>query len=258
MNLTIEKKLYRFKRHTTNYEECIFNPDADLTVVYIHGLQSNPWARKVEKIKSISKNLKLNFYRCELLGHGLDEKNFSDCDFEIWKEQLRDIIEHRLTGSLLVVGHCVGGWLGMCMAEEYPQRIKGFLSLATAPDLIKQLIARSTPEQRQILADTGFVEASVEKYHYVFTQKLWTSFHVNDLTQKEKIDIGCPVHLIHGQQDNFVNWDVILKLSDKISYPQTVVKLLKKSNHHLQDPVALQEIEHSLTDLYTLIQKSGK
>ena len=257
MNLIIEKKLYCFKCHTTNYEKCIFNENADLTVVYIHGLQSTPWTRKVEKIKNICKNLNLNFYRCELLGHGLDQKNFSDCDFEIWKEQLRDIIDHHLSGPLLIIGHCVGGWLGMCMAEEYPQRIKGLLSLAAAPDLIKQLIARSTPEQRQILADTGFVEASVEKYNYIFTQRLWTSLHVNDLTQKEKIDITCPVHLIHGQQDNFVNWNVIMKLPDKISYPRTVIKLLKSSNHHLQDATAFREIEHSLTDLYTLAQKKA-
>lgn len=56
----------------------------------------------------------------------------------------------------------------MSIAEEYPDRIKAFLGLAAAPDLIEQLLERSTLEQRQTLADTGFVEAQVEKYHYVF------------------------------------------------------------------------------------------
>ena len=115
----------------------------------------------------------------------------------------------------------------MSIAEEYPDRIKAFLGLAAAPDLIEQLLERSTLEQRQTLADTGFVEAQVEKYHYVFSQRLWTNLHANDLLQKDKIDITCPVHLIHGQQDNFVNWQVILKLAEKIAYGKTVVKILK-------------------------------
>lgn len=110
----------------------------------------------------------MNFRRYELLGHGSDEKKFLRCDFELWKDQLRDIIANHITGPVIIVGHCVGGWLGMSIAEEYPDRIKAFLGLAAAPDLIEQLLERSTLEQRQTLADTGFVEAQVEKYHYVF------------------------------------------------------------------------------------------
>ena len=144
----------------------------------------------------------------------------------------------------------------MSIAEEYPDRIKAFLGLAAAPDLIEQLLERSTLEQRQTLADTGFVEAQVEKYHYVFSQRLWTNLHANDLLQKDKINITCPVHLIHGQQDNFVNWQVILKLAEKIAYGKTVVKILKNSNHHLQDSIAIHETAQSLYDLYQEAKKN--
>lgn len=255
MNTTIIKKPYHFKNYTTEYEECNFKANAEFTVLYIHGLRSNPWSRKADNIKETSHKLGLNFRRYELIGHGSDTENFTECDFDLWKEQLRDIIENHLKGPLVIVGHCVGAWLGMCITEEYPDRIKAFLSLAASPDLIEQLLTRSTHEQRQALAETGVVEANIEKYHYVFSQRLWTSLHANDLLQKPVINITCPIHLLHGQQDNFIDWHVVLKLVDKVAYPKAVVKLLKNSNHHLQDAVAIQETKQSLCDLYALIKK---
>lgn len=168
---TIIKQSYHFKDFTTEFEQCDFSEKPEFTVLYIHGLKSNPWARKADNIKELCRKNGLNFRRYELLGHGSDEKKFLRCDFELWKDQLRDIIANHITGPVIIVGHCVGGWLGMSIAEEYPDRIKAFLGLAAAPDLIEQLLERSTLEQRQTLADTGFVEAQVEKYHYVFFTK---------------------------------------------------------------------------------------
>ena len=137
---TIIKQSYHFKDFTTEFEQCDFSEKPEFTVLYIHGLKSNPWARKADNIKELCRKNGLNFRRYELLGHGSDEKKFLRCDFELWKDQLRDIIANHITGPVIIVGHCVGGWLGMSIAEEYPDRIKAFLGLAAAPDLIEQLL----------------------------------------------------------------------------------------------------------------------
>lgn len=254
MNTTTEKKQYHFRDFTTEYEE--YNlAGAHYTVLYIHGLMGNPWSRRAETIKNTALNLGLNFCRYELIGHGTDQKDFSRCDFELWKEQLEDIIIRQISTPIIIVGHCVGGWLGMCLTEKYPNRIKAFLSLAACPDLIEQKLRTSTPEQRQTLVEKGVVETTIEKYRYTFSQRLWTSMHQNDLLQKSSVDINCPIHLLQGRKDNFIDWTVVLRLLEKIKYPKTVVKILKNSNHHLQDPIALQEIRQSLCDLYQLIKK---
>lgn len=254
---TIIKTKYLFREHTTECEICNFSTTPSFTVLYIHGLQDNPWSRKAENIKAFCKENSLNFQRYELLGHGLDSKNFDDCDFETWKAQLCDIIEHHITGPIIIVGHSVGGWLGMCMTEKYPKKIKGFLSLAVAPDLIDQMIARATNEQRQTLADTGKVETTLGRFHYVFSQRLWTSLNLNNLLQQEIINISCPTHLIHGQQDSFVSWESALKIAKKIKNPQVVTKLIKSSNHHLQDQFAITETRNSLDDILRAAQSKG-
>lgn len=257
MESTIVKQLYHFNDHTTECEICNFPEHPEYTVLYLHGLKSNPWSRKANAIKAFCQRNNLNFQRYTLLGHEHDAHNFDECDFEIWKEQYVDIIENHIQGPIIIVGHCIGGWLGLFMAEKYPERIKGFLGLATAPDLIEQLIERSTLEQRQTLADTGRVEAQVERFLFVFSQHLWTSLNVNNILKQKTIDITCPIHLIHGQLDTFVKWEVIFKLAQKIQNPQLVTKLLKSSNHHLQDTTALSEIGNSLQDLYLAAKKKG-
>ncbi len=256
MHTTFEKTLYHFKDFTTEYEEYSCEKAA-FTVLYIHGLGGSPWSRKAETLKNYALSLGLNFKRYELIGHGYDQNNFSRCDFELWKEQLEDIITCHISTPVIIVGHCVGGWLGMCLAEKHPNRIKAFLSLAACPDLIEQKLRSSTPEQRKTLAETGVVETMIEKYRYTFSQRLWTTMHQNDLLQKSSIDIQCPIHLLQGQKDNFIDWTVVLRLLEKINYSKTVVKILKDSNHHLQDKTSLHEMCQSLRDLYELIKKEA-
>lgn len=250
----IEKRLYHFMNFTTEYESCITDA-ANCTVMYIHGLNTTPWSRRADKLKETALKSGNNFFRCELLGHGSDKDNLINCDFDLWKQQLQDIIENHISGNIIIAGHCVGGWLGMCLAEKYPDRVKAFLSMATSPDLIEQKLRHATPEQRQNLAQTGCINTHIGKYHYIIPQRLWTSMHTNDLLQQPSININCPIHLIQGQQDNLIEWQVVLRLLNKITSPYVVVKLLKHSNHHLQDAVALREITQSLTDLLIEIQK---
>ena len=257
MKTIINKQLYHFAGHSIGYEYCIFNQQSPFTVIYVHGLQSSPWGRKEELIKSTCQDLGLNFLRFELLGHGEDKQKFLFCDFNMWKQQLPTIIKRYVSNNIIMVGHCVGGWLSLCMAEDNPSRIKAVICLSAAPDLIEQLILRSTPEQRKCLENTGFVEAKVEKYHYIFSQNLWTSFLSNNLLNQEKIHINCPVYLLQGQDDIFIDWQSVLKIADKLETSQVIMKILKKSNHHMQDKAALTELKRSLQDAYADIKKEA-
>lgn len=252
---TILKKPYRFKCFETEYEECNV-PGAECTVLYIHGLASNPWSRKADAIKEESLQQGLNFRRYELIGHGSASEDFKACTFELWKEQLDDIIVNQIAGPVIIVGHCVGSWLGMCLAEKHPGHVIAFLSLAAAPNLVEQMLARSTAEQRQELDENDNITVHVEKYRYYFSKALWNSLAANNLLNHDEININCPIHLIHGQRDTFVDWHAALLLSEKIAYPKMITKLIKKADHHLQDKLSLNEIRRSLRDLCTQVVTS--
>ncbi len=253
----INKELYHFSGHSIAYEYCQFNVKSDVTVIFVHGLQSSPWGRKGDMIKDTCQELGINFLRFDLLGHGEDKDQYLFCDFNSWKQQLQTIIQRYIHNNIILIGHCIGGWLSLCAAENFPNRIKAVICLSTAPDLIEQMLLRATPEQIKCLEETGFVEAKVEKFHYIFSQNLWTSFLSNNLLKKEKINITCPVYLLQGQDDIFIDWHSVLKICDKLASTQVVIKILKKSNHHMQDKDILLELQRSLQDAYAKIQKEG-
>ena len=253
----INKQLYHYAGHLISYEYCLFNPKSNITTIYVHGLQTNPWGRKGDTIKNTCQELGINFLRFDLLGHGEDKNNFLLCDFNLWKQQLQTIIKRYIHNDIILVGTCVGGWLSLCIAENFPNRIKSVICLCTAPDLIEQMLLRATPEQIKCLENTGFVEARLEKYHYIFSQKLWTSFLSNNLLKQDKINITCPVYLLQGQNDILIDWRSVLKICDKLASSQVVMKILKKSSHHMQDKESLLELKRSLQDAYSIIKKEG-
>ena len=252
---TIIKQSYQLKNFSTDYEDCRFAPQSPLTVIYVHGLLANPWARKGNFLKKESQRLGVNYFRFELIGHGVDQANFKQADFELWKQQLSDIITNYVSGKIILVGHCIGAWLSLCIAEKFPERIVGLLCLAAVPNLTDQLLKRASVEQRQTLEKTGIVKARLEKCCFTFTRKSWEAFEKNNLLRQETININCPVHLFHGLQDIFVDWHAILPLAAKMSSQHVIVKILKFGNHHLNDTTTFNEIKASLQDIMAHCQK---
>ena len=141
-------------------------------------------------------------------------------------------------------------------AQERGERLKGIVCTSTAPNLVELMDMQVKPEQRQELESNGKVIVKIERMVFTFTRSFIASGLKNAILNQPDIPITCPVHLIHGQQDNFVNWQVILKLAEKIAYGKTVVKILKNSNHHLQDSIAIHETAQSLYDLYQEAKKN--
>lgn len=238
-----------FHDFTTQYEHLRIASSKRLTVLYIHGLASNPWGRKPEAVKSVCEQLGLDFFRFELLGHGTDVENYEKTDLNLWKQQILDIITHQISGDFILVGHCIGGWLALMTAQEHPQRLKGVICTSTAPNLVELMKMQMKPEQEQELNAKGKVIVKIERMVFTFTRDFVQSGIENALLEQPTIPISCPVHLIQGLKDTFIDWRVIFRISDKLQSDKVTLKLLKNSNHHLQHPLDLEEINNSLRSI---------
>lgn len=238
-----------FREFLTRYEHHKPQEEAPLTVLYIHGLASNPWGRKPEAVKSVCEQLELNFYRFELLGHGIDAANYEKTDLDLWKEQILDIIDHHITGNFIIVGHCIGGWLGLMAAQERGERLKGIVCTSTAPNLVELMDMQVKPEQRQELESNGKIIVKIERMVFTFTRSFIASGLKNAILNQPDIPITCPVHLIQGLKDTFIDWRVIFRIAAKLRSDKVAIKLLKNSNHHLQHPLDLEEINNSLRSI---------
>lgn len=242
-----------FNNHYTYQYEFDQQPGAPLTVVYLHGLSSNPWGKKPESVKNLVHQLGLNFFRFELAGHGTDADHYDETDLEVWRDQLLDIINNHIKGDVLLVGHCIGGWTSLLAAIACPTKVKGVICTSTAPNLYRLLMHLATPEQRAILASNHKITVGIERMSFTFTERFMDCAKRNAITDLTSIPIHCPVHLLQGLQDTFIDWHIVLKLAEKLESSSVVTKVLKNMNHHAQKPADLKEINQSILEMVASI-----
>lgn len=243
---------YTFKSEfTTNFEyiKAKTSETHKLTIIYLHGLCSDPWGRKPESLKSYCEQHNLGFLRYELVGHGSDSAHYAQADLNIWRDQLLEVIDDIVQGDILLVGMSVGGWLALLAGVLRPQRIKAILGISAAPDFANILYDQyMTAEQKIELKTTGQVGFATKDFTYIFTQGLFASAQENCLLQAP-IPIDCPVHLLQGMQDANYPWQNTPQIAQLLTSRQVMVKLLKDSSHRMQQPGDVAEMFRSLDSL---------
>lgn len=221
----------------------------NLTIVYVHGLYSDCWGRKPENILDWCQAHHLNFFRYELAGHGSDSARYEEADLNIWKAQLLEAIDELIKTDVILVGSSVGGWLSLLAALERPEKVKGILGLAAAPDFTVDLENYVfTAEQKEKLYGEGRLEFPTADFTYVFTKSLFESGKQNLLLGKP-LPVNCPIHLMQGQKDASLDPKKALNIAKCLESNEVVVKLLKDSNHRLGKEEDLAETRYSLEAL---------
>jgi len=245
------------RQFTTNFEyiKAKSKEINSFTVLYTHGLYSDPWGRKPEAVRDWCLNNGVGFFRYELIGHGSDVENYENADVNLWKTQILEIIDTMIEGDIVVVGSSLGGWLSLIAAESRPNRIKAVLGLAAAPDFTVDLEEKYLPkEQLEIVRTKGRLEFVNDDFKYVFTKRLFDSGRENRMLNRS-INIECPVQLIQGQKDASLDWRKVLQISQAISGNNVMVKLLKYSNHRLGEDSDLAIVKASLDSIKEQIEQ---
>ena len=232
---------YTFNSHfATDFEHILAKKHLP-TVLYLHGFCSNAWGYKPENVKKICIEQNIGFVRFDFAGHGSDINNFEKSDFSVWKNQVFEIIEKVIAGDIIMVGSSMGGWLSMLAAIKYPQRIKGLIGLAAAPNFVKYFADRVSDEQKHDLERFGKFKIVNNDFEYTITARFIETAMASLLPDDSAWTINCPVHLLQGMKDASVPWRSVLDYASRITSANVVIKLLKDSNHRLNDEFAIKE-----------------
>ena len=231
-------------RFTTNYEH--FNAEFTLkqkfTILYTHGFCSDPWGRKPEEIKKWCMHHQIPMYRYELAGHGSDSARFEEADINTWKAQILEIIDKYIQGDIVVVGSSLGGWLSLLAAINRPNRIKGLVGLAAAPDFTVEHMKYLTPAQREEMEKFGKISYPGQNITFTVTKRLIDSGNDNLVLNSKIMPVFCPIVLVQGMQDTSVDWHRALEIAKRAQTENVIVKLLKNANHRLNEDADIREI----------------
>lgn len=217
-------------------------------VVFLSGLRSDMLGTKACALAKFCEERGQAFTRFDYYGHGLSSGDFMEGTIGMWLEDTLDIIDRITEGPLILVGSSLGGWL-MCLAAlQRPERIKGMVGIAPAPDFTEELMRASfSKQQEQELKAHGLIHlpSDNEGGDYVITS------HFLDEAQEHQIlhypiSIHCPVHILHGTHDKDVPWKMGQRLMDKLESEDVQLTLIKNGDHRLSSPEQLEILRNAV------------
>ncbi len=241
---------YTFKSgFTTNFEyiKQDSSKKSPFTILYLHGLCSDPWGKKPEAVKKYAEDNGIDFLRFELAGHGSDIKSFENTDMYIWKAQVLELIDNLIETPIVLVGSSIGGWLSLLAAKERPNRTVGLVGLAAAPDFMLPMYENLFSDaQKKELEGTGKTSFGNKDFAYIFTKRLIESGIENMVLNHRELKIDCPVFLIHGTEDASIPYQHAFSIANKLTSKNVTIKIRKGSNHRLNADEDIFEILTSL------------
>ena len=224
-----------------------------LGIIFIHGLNSDMNGGKALAVEQYARKNKLNFVRFDCRGHGKSEGKFEDFTLSDWRKDLVDIIDNVARGPQILIGSSMGGWLMMLAAKARPQRIKGLIGLAAAPDFGKDLYKALNKKNKKEISTKGLTKYTSYGFSYYLTKKFFIEAEKNRVLKKP-FRFSKPMVLIHGLKDNVVKEDVPRKILKKVTGKNVNIIYLKESDHRLSSLTDLTIIKESIDYLREIIK----
>jgi len=134
------------------------------------------------------------------------------------------------------------------VALARPERIAGLIGIAAAPDFTEDLLwAEFTDEQRARIETDGVIALpnpySDEPVKYPW--HLITDGRDN-LRLRGGLEITCPVHLLHGMQDEEVPWQMATSTAQCLASTDVELSLVKGAGHRFSEPDQLALLRGAL------------
>ena len=236
-----------------SYKYIKTNSSKDKIILYIHGYSDNMKESKSMKMEQICKNINIDLVKLDLYGHGESSGLLKNMTMDEWYNCCKTILEKIIfptNKKIILIGSSLGGWLSYIFAEELKDKVIALVSVAGAVDFFTEIIEPLIKEEDK---DKEFVyemvyDSGVPSGDFV-SRKLIESSRKYNMLNKNKIDIKCPIRIIHGLVDTVINYEYSIKFAKKVKSKDVKLYLEKNMNHDLTLDNNLNTLEKVITDL---------
>ncbi len=181
-------------------------------------------------------------------GCGQSDGDFAEGMLSAWRDEVLALVASYVSGPVLLVGSSMGGWLMLLVAEHLKHRMTGLVGIAPAPDFTRW---GYSPEQR----------AALERGETIFEDNPYgpepTPTHAKFFADAEchlrldsRIDLACPVRLLHGKADADVPFDISLRLKSALGSGDVQVTLVEDGDHRLSRPGDIDLLKAIVAEFY--------
>jgi len=200
-------------------------------ILFLPGYMSDMEGGKATALHAWAEAEKRAMLRFDYGGCGASPGAFEEQSLADWRDDVVAIIDRVAEGPLVLVGSSMGGWLMLLAALARPERVRGLVGIAAAPDFTSWGF---TDDQKRVIREQGRLEepSAYSDQPYVTTGIFWRSGEELRLLGAP-IAIDCPVRLLHGQADADVPWEIALRLAAGLRSADVQTLLVKDGDHRL-------------------------
>lgn len=216
------------------------------TVVLIPGLHSYS-DMEGQKASCLLRYCDMNDYPCVVYDHECTGKSDGDVKkvlFSSWVDDAQEVVNQLTEGPVVLVGSSLGGWLSLITAMKIPDRMHGMVLFAPAINYVwpyyhkhKQTLP---PDVFSRLEDGDPHVHTCEYGDAMLKEDFAEDSRKYEIDFKQKLEITCPVRIIHGLNDTEVNPEQSVKLCKSMESDDVDLVYRKNSDHQLESPPDLE------------------
>ena len=209
-------------------------PAGGVTFVWLCGFKSDMSGGNALAVEAWAREAGHGTLLFDYSGHGQSGGAFEEGTISAWRADALAAIDAQTEGPLVLVGSSMGGWMALLAATARPERVRGLVLIAPAPDFTEKLMwPEFSPEQQAEILDQGFtLRPSDYGAPYPITRAL-----IEDGRRWSILDTPIafdgPVRILQGMQDPDVPWGHALALAASLTSPDVVLTLIKQGEHRL-------------------------
>ena len=231
-------QLYKSNKGVTAYKQRQANDQPALFLLSGHRSTFN--SSKRDMIESFADKHDVGF--THFTYHGWGQSSSSNVPegglgyIQQWLEQSLDVFDNLTVGPQIVIGHSMGGYMALALAQARPDRVKGVVGLASG--FGTGLVQKIKDHYRECRVGTS------EEKGFAFEPDAENALHISD-----KLKIDCPVRLLHSMADDIVNSKNTECIAKAVNTKDVIIRLTKDGDHSMHSPRDIMWLEHALAEL---------
>jgi len=205
---------------------------SETTIFFFGGYASTMTGTKATSLNQWAQKQKINFVRFDYSGHGESGGSFQDGTITKWLNEAEEVFHKLKTKKNIIIGSSMGSWISLLLTKKNSD-INGFVGIASAPDFtISQWLKLDANQQNEFIEKGSILFPDDDYGDYEVSYKFVNDGFNNVLLDK-KIDISCPIRLLHGRLDKVVPFTVSEKIIEKVLSEDKDLKIIEDGDHSL-------------------------
>lgn len=213
------------------------------TILFLSGLKSDMEGTKAVALEAWARAQGRAFVRFDYSGHGVSSGRFAEGAIGDWHQDALEIVDKIIDGPILAVGSSMGGWQSLLLARARPDRVRGLVTIAAAPDFTEDgYWASFDDDQKARIEREGFLSIPSDyDDDYIITKRLIEDGR-DHFVLRSPLPLNMPVRFLQGTEDTAVPTSQAVKLLEHVTGDDIRLTLVKGADHRFSDDECLRTI----------------